>query len=212
MNHKVLSMEKQKYLDDLQDIKMIMDRSSRFISLSGMSGVVAGVTALFGAYLAYSIVYAGQDYLNYRHANLSVSNLILLLTIAIGVLVVSVTGGIYFTHRKAKKNQQKAWNSQSRRLIINLFIPLATGGLVCLILIGKGLIGIIAPFTLIFYGLGLINASKYTLSEIRSLGMMEILLGIIGCQFVGYGLILWGIGFGVLHIIYGIVMYKKYEA
>ncbi|WP_109830326.1 hypothetical protein [Reichenbachiella versicolor] len=205
-------MEKQKYLDDLQDIKTIMDRSSRFISLSGMSGVIAGISALVGAYLAYSTVYSGQDYLNYRHANLSFYNLTILFSIAVGVLITSIVGGIYFTHQKSKKTNQNIWNSQSKRLIINLLIPLATGGIVCLILIGKGLIGIIAPFTLIFYGLGLINASKYTLSEIRSLGMMQILLGIVGCQFIGYGLILWALGFGVLHIVYGIVMYKKYEA
>ncbi|PIB35270.1 hypothetical protein BFP72_07595 [Reichenbachiella sp. 5M10] len=205
-------MEKQKYIEDLQDIKTIMDRSSRFISLSGMSGVVAGIVALLGAYLAYETVYTGQNYLSYRRADMTSENVLLLMGIACGVLILSLAGGLYFTQIKAKKSNQKLWDNQSKRLIINLLIPLAVGGLVCLILLSKGFVGIIAPFTLIFYGLGLVNASKYTLSEIRSLGLIEIALGLIGCQFVGFGLILWALGFGVLHIIYGIVMYKKYES
>lgn len=205
-------MEKQKYLEDLQDIKTIMDRSSRFISLSGASGIVAGVVALLGAYLAYQTVYTGQDYLNYRRADMTTENLLLLLGIAVGVLILSLVGGLFFTQRKARKSKEKLWNSQSKRLVINLMIPLVAGGLVCVILLSKGFIGIIAPLTLIFYGLGLINASKYTLSEIRSLGLIEIVLGLIGLQFVGFGLILWSVGFGILHIIYGIVMYIKYES
>lgn len=205
-------MEKKKYIEDLADIKKIMDRSSRFISLSGMSGVVAGVTALVGALLAYQTVYAGEDYFNYREADMSYQSLLTLMIIAVGVIIISIGGGLYFTQKKAKKSSQKLWDSQSKRLVINLLIPLAVGGIVCVILLNKGLIGIIAPLTLIFYGLGLVNASKYTLTEIRSLGLIEIALGLIGCQFVGYGLVLWALGFGVLHIIYGIVMYKKYDA
>lgn len=205
-------MDKQKYLDDLQDIKTIMDRSSRFISLSGMSGVVAGLAALAGAYLAYQTVYAGQDYFDYRQAELTAANTFQLLGIACGVLIISVAGGLYFTHKKARKANQKLWDAQAKRLIINLLIPLVTGGVVCIILLSKGLIAIIAPFTLIFYGLALVNASKYTLTEIRSLGLIEIGLGLIGCQFLGFGLILWALGFGIMHIAYGIIMYKKYES
>jgi len=120
--------------------------------------------------------------------------------------------GILLTRNKARKTNQKLWDSQSQRLLINLFIPLAVGGILCLILLSKGFIGLIAPLTLVFYGLALINASKYTLSEIRSLGIIEVALGLIGCQFVGYGLILWALGFGILHIIYGIVMHVKYDS
>jgi hypothetical protein len=205
-------MEKQKYLDDLQDIRTIMDRSSRFISLSGMSGVIAGVLALLGAYSAYQAVYENQNYLSYRRASITSESLITLLAIASSVLILSLLAGILLTRNKARKTNQKLWDSQSQRLLINLFIPLAVGGILCLILLSKGFIGLIAPLTLVFYGLALINASKYTLSEIRSLGIIEVALGLIGCQFVGYGLILWALGFGILHIIYGIVMHVKYDS
>ena len=203
-------MDKQKYIEDLKDIKQMMNRSSRFISLSGLSGISAGILAIIGAYLAYQTIYANQDYLVYRQAILSTENLSTLLFIALTTLLLSIGSGIYFTTRKAKRNKQKLWDSQTKTLLINLFIPLATGGILCLILLLKGFIGIIAPLTLIFYGLALVNASKYTLEEIRSLGIVEIILGLLGIYFIGYGLIIWTIGFGVLHIVYGIIMHLKY--
>ncbi|MEQ8575187.1 MAG: hypothetical protein RIB63_14050, partial [Fulvivirga sp.] len=202
----------QKYIDDLKEIKSIMSRSSRLISLSGLAGVFAGVFALAGAYLAYDAVYADQNYLGYRVAVLTNETITSLLTIAIATLILSISAGVFFTSRRAKKTNEKLWDHQTKRLLINLFIPLATGGILCLILLSKGYIGIVAPLTLIFYGLALVNASKYTLDEIRSLGLLEIALGLFATHFIGYGLIFWSIGFGVLHIIYGLVMHRRYES
>lgn len=205
-------MEKQKYIDDLHEIRTMMDKSSRFISLSGMSGIIAGLLALGGAYLAYQTIYVDQDYFSYRRIVLTSETMITLLSIGFGVLLLSVGAGIFFTHRRSQKTNQAIWDAQARRLVINLLIPLVTGGILCIILLMKGIIGLIPPITLIFYGLALVNASKYTLTEVRSLGLSEIILGLLACQFIGYGLIFWAIGFGVLHIIYGVAMYRKYES
>jgi hypothetical protein len=57
----------------------------------------------------------------------------------------------------------------------------------------------------------LINASKYTFNDIRYLGFCEIILGLGAAVYVGYGLYFWALGFGILHIIYGAMMYYKYE-
>tara|TARA_R110001583_G_scaffold8058_2_gene39347 strand:- start:7613 stop:8230 length:618 start_codon:yes stop_codon:yes gene_type:complete len=203
-------MDKQKYIEDLKDIKQMMNRSSKFISLSGMSGIMAGILAIIGAYLAYQTIYSNQDYLVYRQATLNIENILTLLLIASSTLILSIGSGIFFTTRKARKNNQKLWDSQTKSLFVNLFIPLATGGILCLILLSKGYIGIIAPLTLMFYGLALVNASKYTLDEIRSLGLIEIAIGLLGIYFIGYSLIFWTIGFGILHIVYGIIMHIRY--
>ena len=205
-------MNQDKYKQDLQDIKDIMNRSSRFISLSGLSGIFAGLFALGGAYAAYQTVYAGQDYLSYRHAIITRESLMTLLIIALVTLALSIGAGIFFTSRETRKQNEKVWDHQTRQLLINLAIPLVTGGIVCLILLLKGFVGIIAPLTLIFYGLALVNASKYTLNEVRSLGIIEILLGVISLQFIGYGLLAWAGGFGVLHIVYGTMMQLKYKS
>lgn len=203
-------MEKEKYISDLREIKEMMNRSSRFVSLSGLSGISAGIVALIGAYAAHRIVYTSQEFLNNGKEPIDTNILTDLLFIALITIVVAVGTVIYFTTRETKRRNQKIWDHQTRRLLINLAIPLATGGVLCLVLLFKGHIGMMAPLTLIFYGLALVNASKYTLNEIRSLGLSEIALGLIASHFIGYGLLFWAVGFGLLHIAYGIVMQLKY--
>jgi len=205
-------MEKSKYLEDISEIKNIMNRSSRFISLSGMSGVLAGMFALIGAYLAYMIVYEspnpnviGSDII------LSTEQIFDLTILGISVMILALISGVLLSMRKAKKNGEKIWDTSSQRLIINFLIPLSTGAIVCLIMIQKGLIIYVAPLTLLFYGLSCVHASKYTIGGVRYLGITIILIGLIATYFTGYGLLFWAIGFGLCHIIYGALMYFKYE-
>lgn len=204
-------MNKSKYLDDISEIREIMEKSSRFISLSGLSGISAGITALIGAFIAYQTVYDKQDYFTYRQATLSESTILELLGIAVITLTVATVSGIYFTQRKAKRSGHKIWSIHVKRLLINLAIPLISGGVLCLVLLSKGYVALVAPLTLIFYGLALVNASKYTMNEIRSLGIVQILLGLIATIFIGYGLAFWALGFGVIHILYGAFMHIKYK-
>ena len=208
---------KKEYLDSISEIKSLMEKSSRFLSLSGLSGVVAGLTALAGSALAYFYfdgkLFNSDFIINILRSDyIELTNSItFLLTDAIVVLIVAFAGAIYFTNRKAKKDAVKAWDKSAKRTLINLAIPLVTGGLFSLVLAYHLQISLIAPSTLIFYGLALINAGKYTVKDIRVLGILEIILGLAASFFTGYGLILWIIGFGILHILYGIIMYVKYE-
>ena len=204
--------KEQQHIEDIQTIKDIMTKSTRFMSLSGISGVLAGTYALVAAYLAYSNIYTDQAYFEYRKAIINTDSVISLTAIAVITLVLTIGSGVFFSIRKAKRDNEIFWNKQAKRLLVNLVIPLATGGALCVILLSKGYIGVIAPLTLIFYGLALVNASKYTLTEVRSLGLLEIFLGLIAMQFIGYGLLFWAIGFGILHIVYGLVMYLKHGA
>ncbi|MEJ2004497.1 MAG: hypothetical protein P8X57_05925 [Cyclobacteriaceae bacterium] len=201
-------MEKSKYAEDLRDIRDMMERSSRFISLSGWSGISAGLIALAGSYYAHRYILANRSIFD----EIVQKEPVELLILAIIVLVLSITAGLYFTQRRANKRNEKIWTANTRRLLINLAIPLVTGGIVCLILFFNGNLVLVAPLTLIFYGLALINASKYTLSEIRSLGLLQIVFGLASLLLPGYGLVFWAMGFGVLHILYGILMKNKYGA
>ena len=203
-------MDKQKYIDDLKEIKDTMNRATRFISLSGLSGVSTGIMALMGALLAYQAVFKNNNYLVHSAVEISNENLRYLLLIAIGTLTLSIASAIFFTNRKTRKQHQGVWNIQVKRLLINLSIPLVVGGLLCLMLLLKGFVSFLFPLTLIFYGLALINGSKYTLTEIRNLGLIEILLGLIAFHFINYALLFWILGFGVFQIIYGLIVQKKY--
>ena len=200
---------KEQYKEDLREIKDIMNRSSRFISLSGLSGISAGLIALIGTYLAYTTVYSDPFSFGYERVVLSSDSMTQLLIIASGTLIVALGMGIFFTTRETQKQNLKIWDLQTKRLLINLSIPLLAGGILCLMLLLEGYIGMIAPLTLIFYGLALVNASKYSLDQLRSLGLLEIALGLISFQFIGYGIVFWAIGFGILHIVYGIFMQWK---
>lgn len=208
----------ERHLEDLAVIRSMMEQSTRFLSLSGLSGVVAGLAALAGAaaafiYLNIPIFESRGYYLEtYDYTNWGLNlNQFFLLDAGL-VLLVALLGGAYFTSRKAKKEGKKIWTKASQQLALNLFIPLATGGIFALILLYHGLFGIVAPTTLIFYGLALLNGSKYTLDDIRYLGISEIILGLIATYFLGYGLLFWAIGFGILHIVYGLRIYFKYGA
>lgn len=200
--------EQQQSLEAIQDIKRMMERSSRFISLSGWSGIAAGTCALIGAWLANREInkfWAGEL------GNSSETLYMHLLYIAIGVFIGAVVLAGLFTWERAKRNNTPIWGATARRLLINTCIPLLTGGAFILGLMYNGADLFIAPSCLIFYGLALVNGSKYTLGEVRYLGFLQILLGIVNMFAVEYSLLLWTIGFGVLHILYGIVMWWKYE-
>ncbi len=200
------------YEKDIASIRTMMERSAKFISLSGMSGVLAGIYALAGAAAAYALIQYPRSPFQYRVQSLADYDvLIKLLGIAVVVLVASIGTGMWLSHRKASKHGVKVWNAASRALVINMMIPLVTGGIFILVMLYTGHFGLAAPSCLIFYGIALINASPNTFDEIRYLGFCEIGLGLLSAAMPGYGLAFWALGFGVLHIIYGVIMYKKYD-
>lgn len=219
MYHKVLFMTSQhQSLDTLQDIKRMMERSSRFISLSGWSGVSAGCCALIGAWLAHIKLEGmiGQtpegEYFSRTPIILSRISLFNdLIIIAVCTFVAALVSAFFFTWLRSRKQQTPLWDRTVQRLMWNTALPLVVGGIVILRCLELGYYEMIAPGCLIFYGLALVNASKYTLGEIRYLGYGQLILGVINLWSTGTGLLLWALGFGVLHIVYGLVMWWKYE-
>lgn len=200
------------YQEDLTHIRKMMEKSSRFISLSGLSGIFAGIIALLGAIYVYFVFQ--KNGINYFDGNRNVFKPALvkeLIIIASVILVMAILSGYIFTAKKSKEKNQKIWDALTKRLLFNFAVPLFTGGVFCLILLKHHLFVFVAPSTLIFYGLALVNAEKYTLTDVKYLGYLEIILGLFSLYFLGWGLVFWAIGFGVLHIVYGLVMHKKYK-
>jgi hypothetical protein len=207
---------KENQLNDLKEIRQLMDRSSRFLSLSGISGVAAGVCGIAAA--IYTHLYLSKEGLRatfesyaFIEAELERRVVLNLLLIGAVTLILAIASATFFTLRKATKTQQKIWDSTTKRLFINMLLPLSAGGIFCLALLYHHEYGLVAPATLVFYGLALLNASKYTFDDIRYLGITEIGLGLIAMFNVGYGLEFWAVGFGLMHIVYGWVMWYKYD-
>ncbi len=205
-------MEEKDIYSELSSIRNLMERSTKFISLSGLSGIMAGIYALIGAYIGYKLVYPATGGLQYRNYDVTATEVIIpLFLVACAVLFFSMFTGIWLTIRQAKKKGEQFWNPVSRRLLFNMAIPLFTGGVFILILILKGQFGIVASSSLIFYGLALVAGSHYTLSDVKWLGFCEIFIGMMAALFPGYGILFWALGFGVLHVLYGTIMHFKYK-
>ena len=210
-------MKEKEIQDELASIRNIMERSSKFISLNGLSGILAGIYALIGAAFAWKIINGGivqrpiDKYYHLLDGVEAIAQAYELLFIAIIVLVASLLTGIILSMRKAKRTSQPIWGKTSKALLFHMATPLVTGGILILIFITRGYYGIAAPSSLIFYGLALIGASNFTFADVKYLGICEIILGLIAACLPGYGLLFWAIGFGLLHIVYGSMMYFKYD-
>ena len=200
------------YTRDITEIRSMMERSTKFLSLSGLSGIMAGIYALIGAFVAYRWFYIknGSMFDNWDGQEIS-SEVMNLVILALVILVLAVGTAVILSLKKSRTDGEKIWNSAAKRLVINMAIPLVTGGIFILILLSRGMFSFLAPATLIFYGLALVNASKFTFEEIRSLGIVQIVLGLLAFYFIEYALLFWALGFGIMHIAYGIVMHLKYE-
>jgi hypothetical protein len=212
----------QQSLETLKDIKTMMERSSRFISLSGLSGVAAGICGLIGAGFAYRVLAPLQLEGNISNKARSLhetgisiiineENASYLLQVALVTLLAAMVLAFLFTWLRSRKSGTILWGTVSRKLTISMLIPMAIGGIFLLKLMEEGSYALLAPGCLIFYGLALVNASSYTLVEIKWLGYCELVTGLIALFITRYGLYFWAFGFGLLHIVYGILMWNRYE-
>lgn len=187
-------------LREISEIRSMMERASKFLSLSGLAGVSAGLVGLGGAAAASVIL---------EHEGRPDVGVILLTAIA--VLLLALGLAVFFTRRNARRQGLPIWDATARRLTVALLVPLSVGGAVCIVLLVQAEYGLLASMMLVFYGLALVQASAFTRGEVRWLGAIEIVLGIAAGFWPAWGLALWGTGFGVLHILYGSVMYYRYD-
>lgn len=185
----------------------MMEKSTKFLSLSGLSGISAGITALIGGIVAHFYIANSRA----EHGSLIPTNIWVLSLGALLVLIVAFALAVYFSRRKARLKNQKFMNKATLNTLYNLAVPLITGGVISVIMILRDGAEFVVPITLIFYGLALVNASKYTFEEVHYLGITEIIIGVLAAVFINSGLIFWILGFGVCHILYGIILYRKYE-
>jgi hypothetical protein len=201
-------------IEDLRDIRKYMDQSSRFISLSGWSGISAGTCALIAAF------YTATRIECWKRGDCPFDRMIAeggpnlqgtLVKIAIVTFCAAFVLAFLFTWLRSRKTGVPIWGYTARKVMIHLTVPIAVGGLFLWRMMELGEYALLAPGCLIFYGLGLVSAGKYTLSEIRYMGYLQLLLGVINLYMIGYGLYFWAAGFGLVHIIYGIIMWNKYE-
>lgn len=198
--------------EELADIKSMMEQSTRFLSLSGISGILAGIYALIASALAYYWIYfpefpiGNQIYEVYQNGK--ITHLMLM-----GLLLLSLTivTSWAFSRQKSNRNAYPIWTPASKRFVQALAIPVISGGMFCIALIHEGQLILAFPAMLLFYGTGLLNASSFTLNNLKYLGYGQLILGVIAGFVPEWGFVLWTLGFGVFHVIYGSLIYSRYE-
>jgi len=194
------------YIKDIAEIRSMMERSTKFLSLSGWAGIMAGMYALAGAWVVRNVYGFQPDEIFYRPDDFN--NVMIVASL---VLILALFSAVCFSKINAHKRGDKIWTATSRRLLVHMAVPLVAGGLLILLFISKGLIGLAAPMSLLFYGLALYNAGKFTIPEVKFLGLVQIGLGLVSTLYIEMGLLCWAVGFGVFHILYGTYMYIRYE-
>lgn len=200
----------QDYRRDLAEIRSLMERSSKFLSLSGWAGVMAGIYALLGAYFAHSFLKFNPAGYGYTTAPAGTDVLPLTL-VAAAVLILSVGTAVYLSYRRALKLKEPFWNGGTRRMLQLMGLPLVAGGLLLLVLVANGLLGLLAPLSLIFYGISLYNAGHFSYRELQYLGIIQVALGLAAAALLPYSLLIWALGFGLMHIVYGIYIYTRHQ-
>lgn len=213
-------MEPSQPEKDISLIKNLMEKSSKFSNLSGYAIATTGLLALLGAVFVYFDlgISISEKYISYAElinqtgsANSIYTKIKLLVIIASLILLTSLLI-LYVTAKlKSERHDINLFNSSFSRALKSLFIPVLSGGIFCGFLILHKMYGLVAPATLIFYGLGLISASKYSYNELELLGYLELLLGTIASYYMGSGLLFWMIGFGIGHIVLGVFIHYKYD-
>ncbi|MGB8357903.1 MAG: hypothetical protein WCD55_04730 [Bacteroidales bacterium] len=204
------------HLEDIKVIKKLMEESSRFLSLSGISGIIAGLLAIAGAVVAQLIITGTSQPENWYSIPFAAdqaehNTVVLLLADMAVVLVLSLAAAVLFSSRKARKSGHNAWTQITRRMLASLFIPLIAGGLFILMTLNRVPANVTIASTLIFYGLAVISAGKFTFGEIHWLGVLEIVTGLICLLLPEWSVLIWAVGFGAIHIVYGLLMHLRYK-
>ena len=200
-------------LRDIAEIRSIMERSTKFISLSGFSGIGAGTVALVGAWMAGSLLRTDGIAItsSVTSADLQPATRLGLLLLGLAILVCALGVAWFFSRRVMQRHAEPVHGPVMRHLVLSLAVPVLVGAIMTLLLFFHAPLWTIVPSMLLFYGLGIFGAGSFTFGEIRTLGMIEILLGLLAALLPEHGLVLWATGFGGVHILYGVLLFRKYR-
>jgi hypothetical protein len=196
-------------LHDLAEIRSMMERASKFLTLSGLSGIGAGAVALVGAWTAW--VMLGTPATGTLPQQLPADLALRLVGLGASVLVLALGTALVFSSRMARRRGRPLWGPATRLLLGALAVPFVAGGSISLVLLFQGYLWLVPGMLLLFYGIGLFAAGSFTFGEIRYLGIAQAALGLAAVCFPDLGLILWAAGFGLLHIVYGTFLFFRYE-
>lgn len=196
-------------LEDLKEIRQMMERSSRFLSLSGSSGI--GIGFLASLFVAWQVSKGNMSLTEQRNFDLLAPAWEEFIIGTFGLFVICVLLSMGLTLRRTLKKGLTIWTSSTKNILGAIGLPMMVGAMLLLQNFNSLSTDAFFPATLLCYGLGLFFASRYTYDELRIMGLAMLVLGTLSILYPPYSLLFWVLGFGALHMIYGAIMYFRYE-
>lgn len=181
-------------MDNLRFIRETMERSAVFTSLPGWGAAAIGVTALLAA-LAAERQPAPAGWLTTWLAEACVAVLI----------------AVFATARKVRRTETPVPMRPLRNFFLGLAPPLAAGALLTFVLYQTGSLGVIPGMWLLLYGAGIITGGAFSIRVIPLMGLCFMLAGAAALLSPAeWGDAFLGGGFGVLHIVFGVLIARRY--
>jgi hypothetical protein len=181
-------------MDDLSFIRRTMERATAFTAVPGWGGVAMGATALIAAALA-----ARAETVERWIACWLVAS-------AIALLIGGWTMAL-----KARRAGTPVLSHSGRRFVLSFLPPLAVGVLLTLALAREGLYQSLPGTWLLLYGTGIVTGGTFSVRAVPVMGICFIVIGaaaLFGPP--GWGNPLMAAGFGGLHIIFGLLIARRY--
>jgi hypothetical protein len=181
-------------MDNLSFIRSTMERATAFTAVPGWGGVAMGVTALAATALAQSRG-TREEWL--------------LVWLAASVLALAIGG--WSMGVKAKRAGTSVFSYPGRRFVLSYLPPLAVGGLLTLVLVRAGLYSTLPGTWLLLYGTGVVTGGAFSVRVVPIMGLCFMALGAIALFAPpAWGYWLMAAGFGGLHIIFGLIIARRY--
>jgi len=181
-------------MDNLRFIRETMERAGAFTAVPGWGGFAMGVSALAATVFA---------------ARQSSAGAWLAIWLIEGVFAIAL--GAWTMKRKADSAQLPLLSAPGRRFLLSFAPPLLVGALLTLVLYEAGLTRVIPGTWLLLYGTGVVTGGAYSVRVVPLMGMCFMLVGAVAlfCPF-SWGTALLGVGFGGLHVVFGIIIARRY--
>ncbi len=184
----------ERAMDNLKYIRETMERATAFTGISGWGQVAIGVTALATAFIA-SRQSSFKDWM----------------TVWLVEQLVALLIAGWSIDRKARASRMPLLSGPGRKVAFSLTPPLFAGALLTIVLYRAGLTDAIPGLWLLLYGTGVVTGGMFSVSVVPLMGLCFMALGAAACL-APAGLANWFMagGFGGLHVIFGIIIARKY--
>lgn len=184
----------ERAMDNLQYIRETMERATAFTGISGWGQVAIGITAL----AATAISAQQKSFKSW-----------LAVWVAEAAIALLVAG--WSMDRKARAVKMPLLSGPGRKVAFSLSPPIFAGGIVTVVLYRAGLTNAIPGLWLLLYGTGVVTGGMFSVSAVPIMGLCFMALG-AAAFFAPLGLENWfmAAGFGGLHIVFGVIIARRY--